>query len=174
MRHRPTGPLWGRFEKWVKLAIRIGTWSVYQLGILGIPTITIGGRSPVRLGISPQTVKRRLKRGELRGEQHATPQGFAWLIEVPDHYGAVDTPNGIPTGTPSSSSDTLDDIPHGIPSSDSSMQGLVTALQAQVEAQQTQLETKDKQIEQLHILLQQAALPAPKESRHSWWRFWMR
>jgi multidrug efflux pump subunit AcrA (membrane-fusion protein) len=56
-------------------------------------------------------------------------------------------------------------------------QELVDSLQAQVKAQQEELAAKNKQIEQLHILLQQAqaALPAPKENRHSrWYKFWHR
>ena len=39
-----------------------------------------------------------------------------------------------------------------------------------------QVEGKDKQIGELHVLLQQAqaALPAPRENHHPWWRFWQR
>ena len=39
---------------------------------------------------------------------------------------------------------------------------------------QGELATKNEQIKELHVLLQQAqaALPAPQENRHSWWRFW--
>ena len=36
-----------------------------------------------RLGISVDTVRRRLKRGELEGAQHPTAQGFTWLIAMP-------------------------------------------------------------------------------------------
>lgn len=36
-----------------------------------------------RLGVSPDTIRRRLKRGELQGTQARTPQGFVWQIEVP-------------------------------------------------------------------------------------------
>jgi hypothetical protein len=41
---------------------------------------------------------------------------------------------------------------------------------------QAQLEVKDKQIEQLHVLLQQAqaALPAPRNNRPWWQRWWRR
>ena len=47
----------------------------------------------------------------------------------------------------------------------------------EAEAHREQLQAKDRQIEQLHVLLQQAqaALPAPKEDRQSWWqRLWHR
>lgn len=36
-----------------------------------------------QLGVSPDTIRRRLKRGELQGTQTRTPQGFVWQIEVP-------------------------------------------------------------------------------------------
>jgi len=35
------------------------------------------------LGVSPDTVRRRLKRGELPGRHERTAQGFVWQIEVP-------------------------------------------------------------------------------------------
>jgi hypothetical protein len=46
-----------------------------------------------RLGISADTVRRRLKRGELAGEQHPTAQGFTWLVAMPagSGVGAPDT-----------------------------------------------------------------------------------
>src|SRR5918996_989029 len=53
------------------------------------------------LGISIDTIDRRLKRGELRGKQQARPQGFTWLIEVPDetyNHGAKE--ESPPLGTP--------------------------------------------------------------------------
>ncbi len=149
-----------------------------------MPAITLGEamtlvtvpEAAVRLGISPQTVKRRLKRGELGGEQRATPQGFNWLIEVPEEHTTNGTPNGIPTGTPMSSAIGADDISAGIPSGDSSVYELVAALQTQVDAQQKQLEAKDRQIGELHVLLQRAqlALPAPEQSRPWWRRLWPR
>lgn len=37
-----------------------------------------------RLGISADTVRRRLKRGELTGEKEETPQGYVWRIQLPE------------------------------------------------------------------------------------------
>jgi len=37
----------------------------------------------LRLGVSPDTVRRRMKTGELHGEKQPTPQGFVWLVELP-------------------------------------------------------------------------------------------
>jgi chromosome segregation ATPase len=52
---------------------------------------------------------------------------------------------------------------------------MVSMLHAQVEADREELTSKNKQIEQLHVLLQQAqaALPAPRDNR-SWWQRWWR
>jgi len=43
-----------------------------------------------RLGVSADTVRRRLKRGELEGEQHPTAQGFTWLVAMPAGSGSPD------------------------------------------------------------------------------------
>jgi hypothetical protein len=37
-----------------------------------------------RLGVSADTIRRRLKAGELQGERQKTPQGFIWLISLPE------------------------------------------------------------------------------------------
>src|SRR5215212_7896007 len=37
-----------------------------------------------RLGVSVDTARRRLKRGELRGEQRTTPHGPSWFVLLPD------------------------------------------------------------------------------------------
>jgi excisionase family DNA binding protein len=102
------------------------------------------------LRVSEHTVRRRLRSGELQGHHVANSGGFLWMVEIPD------------------------DLPEGGADSGemTAIKALVARLEAQVEAQQEQLTAKDKQIEQLHVLLQQAqaALPVPKEDRHSWWR----
>lgn len=36
-----------------------------------------------RLGVSQDTIRRRLKHGEIRGEREKTPQGFVWRVELP-------------------------------------------------------------------------------------------
>jgi hypothetical protein len=76
-----------------------------------MPFVTVP-EAATRLGIAPQTVKRRLKRGKLRGRQETTPQGFVWLVDVPDipnyHRG------GIANGTPLRISHSDADIPGGI------------------------------------------------------------
>jgi hypothetical protein len=128
-----------------------------------------------RLGISIDTVDRRLKRGELCGKQQTRPQGFTWLIEVPDETydqgaGEASPPLGTPVITPQSTPDKTREV-HRLEELVAALKDEVSLLQHQLDAQQTQLESKDRQIGELHVLLQQAALPAPRNNR-PWWRFW--
>jgi hypothetical protein len=43
-----------------------------------------------RLGVSTDTLRRRLKRGELVGEQRPTPHGPAWFVHVPADVAAAE------------------------------------------------------------------------------------
>ncbi len=123
-----------------------------------------------RLKVSTQTVKRRLKSGGLHGQQQGTPQGYIWLVDMPDD---LDEPND---DTTTSYDDTCTDMPTDISREVKRMEEIIVMLQTELERRDHQIETKDKQIGELHVLLQQsqAALPAPKEDRQSWWRFWER
>ena len=108
-----------------------------------------------RLGIAESTVRRRLRNGELTGEQITTPQGFTWLVELPQETEIE--PVNQPAGDP------------GL------LRELVESLRSHANGLEGQLNTKDRQIDQLHVLLQQAqaALPPPRVVR-PWWRGWLR
>jgi hypothetical protein len=131
-----------------------------------------------QLGLSVHTLKRRLKRGEIEGQQQTTPQGFVWLIEVPDEPPKTDV--GTPDGTNHVPMDAAHGTSDGIPKATlrelHRMEEFIESLKDEVSTLRSQLETKDRQIEQLHILLQQAqaALPAPKDNRPWWQRWWRR
>ncbi len=106
-----------------------------------------------RIGIPEKAVRRQVRNGELRGTQEATPQGFRWMVEVPDE---------VPDGEPEH--DGHDD-------DCADLRQMVQVFQAQVEADREELAAKNEQIRELHVLLQRAqpALPAPGRS---WWQFW--
>jgi len=114
------------------------------------------------LRVSENTVRRRLKSGELKGHQVASVGGFAWLIELPD--------------------DLVQDAPESgemaeMRASMARMEAHITLLEGQLQAKDKQLETRAREVQELHVLLQQAqaALPAPKENQHSWWyKLWHR
>jgi hypothetical protein len=121
-----------------------------------------------RLGVTVETVKRRLQRGELQGHQQPRPQGFVWIIELPDE---TDNPGDTPTATPSDTPSTAAEIRR--------LEEMVELLRQELESRNNQLEVKDRQLEErarevqeLHVLLQraQAALPAVRQDRLSWWR----
>ncbi len=118
-----------------------------------------------RLGVSVETIRRRVHKGVVKARQVTTPQGFVWMVELPSEESQRETPSGE------------SEQPHE----------LVAVLIAQLEKKdyqleiqatvhQEQLEAKDRQIEQLHVLLQQAqaALPSPRDNRSWWQRLWRR
>jgi hypothetical protein len=127
------------------------------------------GQAVTRLGVSEVTIRRRLRKGELKGQKRQTPQGYVWMIELPDDV-AEDNKNGG-----NGEGESLSELVAALRAQVEGQQELVDSLQAQVKVQQEELTAKNKQIEQLHVLLQQAqaALPAPK-AYPPWWRFWER
>lgn len=129
------------------------------------------------LGVSEETVKRRIRRGELQGQQYPRPQGHVWMVDLPSDPVNSTIHHDIRT-TPREFID-HDTDPAVRDGEISRLEETLSILRTQVEAQekyiegyQQQLDAKDRQIEQLHVLLQQAqaALSAPKDNRRSWWR----
>jgi Tfp pilus assembly protein FimV len=141
-----------------------------------------------RLGVSIDTIERKLRRGELKAHKQPRPQGFTWMIQVPEE--PLQTPGNtgvIPSvDTPESTSATnaevlrLEELAEVLKDEVAQLrrqlQSQTETHEKQNEAYQQQLEAKDKQIEQLHVLLQQApaALPAPRDNRSWWQRLWRR
>jgi excisionase family DNA binding protein len=118
-----------------------------------------------RLGVVEATVRRHIRNGELIAHQVPRPQGFVWMVELPeDEAGKQDT-NGT-------SEELMDSLRDTIRRQDET----IAQLQEQLQSKDGQLESKDRQIEQLHVLLQhaQAALPAPRDNRSWWHKLWHR
>jgi hypothetical protein len=128
-----------------------------------------------RLGISQDTVRKRLRLGELTGTQERAPGGFRWMVELPDDVPGVETKkngNKEPEGREDQS---LAELVAALSARVEGQQELIEALQSQIQAQKDQLEARGREVQELHVLLQQAqaALPAPRENR-PWWQFWRR
>jgi chromosome segregation ATPase len=134
-----------------------------------------------RLGIHPETLRRRIRRGEVKAHQKRTHHGDVWMVEV-------ELAKQVPK-TSSQGQDVQDDVADsqanlkGDFSEIRALREMVRLLKGELEARdrhieswKQQLEAKDKQIEQLHILLQQAqtALPSPRDNRSWWQRLWRR
>ena len=104
-----------------------------------------------RLGVVEATVRRRIHKGELSAVQEETPQGFVWVVELPD---SVDEVQAESTGD--------------------GYRELVEVLRREMDSKDVELEARRREVQELHVLLQQAqaALMAPKENHRSWWQFW--
>jgi len=96
-----------------------------------------------RLDLSQDTVRRRLRTGELAGEKVAHAGGFRWLADVPEPGQETPAGNG---------------------------QGETAALRELVNTLQEQLDARTREISELHQLMAAKALPAP--GNRPWWMFW--
>lgn len=139
------------------------------------------------LGVSLDTVKRRVKRGELVAAQERTARGFRWVVELPD-FGEINAnmttflapapdeaaPAPAPAGAPAVSDAAPADAPADVEHLHvliAAQRGHIEDLRAQTDTLRDQLAVKDGQLEartreisELHVLLQRAqaaALPAP-------------
>jgi hypothetical protein len=126
------------------------------------------------LGISPDTVRRRISTGELKARKEINGKNFTWWVEVAEDLvstGQVIQEGPLPIneqdGERFNASSIVD-----VQTLLDSQASLIATLKAQVQAQQEELESRRREVQELHVLLQQAqaALPVPQEDRHSWWR----
>jgi hypothetical protein len=132
-----------------------------------------------QLGVSVDTVKRRIQKGELKGHQQPRPQGFVWLVEMPEETNLPGSnPANTPVDTPVTAGELrrLEEIVQFLKGELNGRDVQIESWKQEAEAHREQLQAKDRQIEQLHVLLQQAqaALPAPRDSRPWWQRLWRR
>ncbi len=129
-----------------------------------------------RLGVSVDTVERKLKRGELSGQKDSRPRGWRWLIEIQEDVADTSAPATAAHDPAFASAEASANEIQALRELVNTLKEDVGSFRNQVEADREELTAKNRQIEQLHVLLQQAqvALPAPKENRQSWWRFWSR
>ena len=88
----------------------------------------------VRLGVSPDTVRRRMRRGELAAVKEPRANGFVWLVEVPEEAEA-------PASEPASSTVSALEIAH--------LREVNALLREEVEARR-------REVSELHVLLQTA------------------
>jgi hypothetical protein len=106
------------------------------------------------LGLSVGTIRRRRKRGELRGQKVATAAGFEWRVLVPSALVDATEERGADQGAPQ-------DTPRQ--EREGADQRLIEALQARLAELRTELEARRREAQELHVLLArwQPALPPP-------------
>jgi excisionase family DNA binding protein len=96
-----------------------------------VQTLTIT-QAAERLRVSEVTVRRRIKRGELRARQEPTASGFLWLVEFEEDEAVVHD------NTPPST-------------------GEVEALRQTIDVLRHELESRAREVERLHVIVAQQA-----------------
>jgi hypothetical protein len=138
-----------------------------------VETVTIATAAE-RLGISQDTVRRRIHRGELRAQQAPTPQGFVWQVELCDQDAvtlpaASDAPPSPPVPEPEpavTQTPPVLDPTAGPPAEVRRLEQLVDVLQEELRRRNDELAARTREIGELHVLLQQAqrALPPVQDA----------
>lgn len=100
-------------------------------------------------GVSVDTIRRRIRKGELQGRKEQTPQGFRWVLPMPD---PGETLPGHETGV-------------AVPQPDHAamvevLQGELAARNAEIERLHTLLDTQARALE---AVATRPALPAPQD-----------
>ena len=116
-------------------------------------TMTIQGAAEF-LGVSEITVRRKLKSGQITGQQVEAPNG-RWWVEISEEKSNF----GI-------------DIPDSVQSeSNSALHDPVQILKDQVANLQHHLDIREREVGELHVIIQQQAfaLPPPATVKRKWW-----
>jgi excisionase family DNA binding protein len=122
------------------------------------------------LGVSQDTIRRRIRNGELKAHQETRPQGYVWRVILPAEEPEPEAQNHV--GNTYLSSELIEALRDTIQRQDDT----IAQLRTQLEAKDGQLETRAREVQELHVLLQQAqaVLPAPRDNRPWWQRLWRR
>ena len=99
-----------------------------------------------RLGVAEATVRRRIHRGDLLGVQETTPQGFSWLVVLPDSDSPeereADSQRHKPRMSPEVEAPALRD--------------LVELLKHELDSRNRELDARRREIQELHAMLKEA------------------
>ena len=111
-----------------------------------------------RLGVTQDTIRRRIRKGELAAYQEPRPQGYVWLVDVPEEELSTEEPRYSDFKEETSEVQLLREM--------------MELLREELKTKDRQLEAREREVQELHVLLQQfqMALPVPKEDQQSWWR----
>ena len=116
-------------------------------------TMTIQGAAEF-LGVSEITVRRKLKSGQLTGQQEEAPNGRWWveIAEEQSNFG-VRIPESVKSDSNIDSHDPLQ------------------ILKDQVANLQHHLDIREREVGELHVIIQQQALalPPPTTVKRKWW-----
>jgi Helix-turn-helix domain len=110
------------------------------------------------LKVSVDTVRRRIKQGELKARKVASPHGEIYLVEIPDGVVPV----------PSETQEKQEENPTEVET--------IEAMKKTISLLENELDARRREVQELHVLLQQAQkrLPTGKTksapNKKSWWR----
>ena len=96
-----------------------------------------------RLGVSADTIKRRIKSGDLQARRVGRPQGYRWLVSLPDDAALVST-GAVHGSAP------VDAVALAV------AQAEVRRLEETVNLLSRELDVRQREVSQLHVLLGQA------------------
>lgn len=114
-----------------------------------------------RLGVSADTIRRRLKSGELSGEREKTPQGFVWRVELPGESESGDASGSPVQASPAEAGDGIEVV--RLRAELAGAERLIEELQGERDAWREQAQRDGEAARELRVLLrneQIRALPA--------------
>ena len=112
------------------------------------------------LGISQDTVRKRIKTGEIPAEKVKAAGGYKWMVVVPE--AADDVDDGLRN----------DHHQDGPPDGGTDSNALVMEMKARIASLEEQLATRTREISELHQIIGAKAL-GPGVDR-PWWKLWSR
>jgi predicted transcriptional regulator len=115
-----------------------------------------------RLGVTQDTIRRRIRKGEVAAYQEPRPQGYVWFVDVPEEELSSEEPP-YPNFKEETSEVQL-------------LREMMELLRDELKTKDRQLEAREREVQELHILLQQfqTALPAAGDNRSWWYKLWHR
>jgi predicted transcriptional regulator len=115
-----------------------------------------------RLGVTQDTIRRRIRKGEVAAYQEPRPQGYVWFVDVPEEELSSEEPP-YPNFKEETSEVQL-------------LREMMELLRDELKTKDRQLEAREREVQELHILLQQfqTALPAAGDNCSWWYKLWHR
>ena len=141
-----------------------------------VQAVTIPDASRI-LGVSVETIRRRLRRQQLAGQKLPTAQGFEWRVLLPAQLLdatdlAADARDDQAEGAPPTHASGVAPSQAASPASDRELARLeahVGDLRSELAEARTELEARRREVQELHVIIARltpapAALPAPNTS----------
>ena len=114
------------------------------------------------LGVSVDTIRRRISKGELKARKVPSPHGEIYMVEIPDNNVVAASDSEEKKEETTSDAQTIE------------------AMKKTISILQTELDARRREVQELHVLLQQAQKQSPayktegtadkKSVKVSWWR----